>query len=103
MGTRHSINRNGGPRRDRTADLLHAMQALSQLSYGPPRKDAQRTQPAEPSQVFTDYGFTVWIALSRARLRTCPSSTSVWSIGGEMVPPVTATRSGCATLPSPRP
>jgi hypothetical protein len=26
---------NGGPKRDRTADLLHAMQALSQLSYGP--------------------------------------------------------------------
>ena len=26
---------NGGARRDRTADLLHAMQALSQLSYSP--------------------------------------------------------------------
>ncbi len=26
---------NGGARRNRTADLLHAMQALSQLSYGP--------------------------------------------------------------------
>ena len=25
----------GGARRDRTVDLLHAMQALSQLSYGP--------------------------------------------------------------------
>ena len=25
----------GGARRDRTADLLHAMQALSRLSYGP--------------------------------------------------------------------
>ena len=29
----------GGARRDRTADLLHAMQALSQLSYSP-RKEA---------------------------------------------------------------
>src|SRR5262245_31338851 len=28
----------GGARRDRTADLLHAMQALSQLSYGPTRE-----------------------------------------------------------------
>jgi hypothetical protein len=28
-------NKNGGAKRDRTADLLHAMQALSQLSYGP--------------------------------------------------------------------
>jgi hypothetical protein len=30
-----SLNKNGGAKRDRTADLLHAMQALSQLSYGP--------------------------------------------------------------------
>ena len=28
----------GGARRDRTADLLRAKQALSQLSYGPPKK-----------------------------------------------------------------
>ncbi len=34
----------GGARRDRTADLLHAMQALSQLSYGPTatRRDVLR-------------------------------------------------------------
>src|SRR5688500_3718471 len=30
-----SMHEIGGARRDRTADLLHAMQALSQLSYGP--------------------------------------------------------------------
>src|ERR1700733_3924815 len=40
MGTgikkkRTSLRKAGGARRDRTADLLHAMQALSQLSYGP--------------------------------------------------------------------
>ena len=42
MGTQAFQNRiftkrkkSGGARRDRTADLLHAMQALSQLSYGP--------------------------------------------------------------------
>lgn len=29
----------GGARRDRTADLLHAMQALSQLSYSPEIKN----------------------------------------------------------------
>ncbi len=29
------LKKPGGARRDRTADLLHAMQALSQLSYGP--------------------------------------------------------------------
>jgi hypothetical protein len=31
----HRESISGGARRDRTADLLHAMQALSQLSYGP--------------------------------------------------------------------
>ena len=29
----------GGGKRDRTADLLHAMQALSQLSYTPDRAE----------------------------------------------------------------
>ena len=29
----------GGARRDRTADLLHAMQALSQLSYSPTERE----------------------------------------------------------------
>ena len=33
--TRSHLAERGGARRDRTADLLHAMQALSQLSYGP--------------------------------------------------------------------
>ncbi len=32
LSTRHHV---GGGKRDRTADLLHAMQALSQLSYTP--------------------------------------------------------------------
>ena len=33
--------RSGGAKRDRTADLLHAMQALSQLSYGPTMLEAE--------------------------------------------------------------
>jgi hypothetical protein len=33
MGT--GARKPGGASRDRTGDLLHAMQALSQLSYGP--------------------------------------------------------------------
>ena len=33
--TKKISKRGGGARRDRTADLLHAMQALSQLSYSP--------------------------------------------------------------------
>ncbi len=35
MGTEPETLEIGGAKRDRTADLLHAMQALSQLSYGP--------------------------------------------------------------------
>jgi hypothetical protein len=32
----------GGAKRDRTADLLHAMQALSQLSYSPVSNDMDK-------------------------------------------------------------
>ena len=35
----------GGARRDRTADLLHAMQALSQLSYSPKKARILRDAP----------------------------------------------------------
>ena len=35
MGTQLKPFLPGGGKRDRTADLLHAMQALSQLSYTP--------------------------------------------------------------------
>ena len=37
MGTKTGFQIVGGASRDRTGDLLHAMQALSQLSYGPTR------------------------------------------------------------------
>ena len=41
MGTRTNFFRLvGGGTRDRTADLLHAMQALSQLSYTPVERSA---------------------------------------------------------------
>ena len=41
------------------------------------------------------------VALSiRAKLRSRPIKAVVASIGGEIVPPVKATRNGCATLPS---
>ena len=42
MGTK-TITTFGGAKRDRTADLLHAMQALSQLSYGPSVESAYYT------------------------------------------------------------
>ncbi len=42
MGTRtFSFELFGGGKRDRTADLLHAMQALSQLSYTPASKEGR--------------------------------------------------------------
>jgi hypothetical protein len=36
----------GGDKRDRTADLLHAMQALSQLSYTPLRINSSAQKEA---------------------------------------------------------
>jgi hypothetical protein len=36
------IEEDGGARRDRTDDLLLAKQALSQLSYGPGRREGPR-------------------------------------------------------------
>ncbi len=41
MGTRTFLSLLGGGKRDRTADLLHAMQALSQLSYTPASKEGR--------------------------------------------------------------
>ncbi len=35
QGNMQAMWRSGGAKRDRTADLLHAMQALSRLSYSP--------------------------------------------------------------------
>ena len=43
MGTETVVSEGlGGARRDRTADLLHAMQALSQLSYSPTERATLR-------------------------------------------------------------
>ena len=43
MGTKDNYPvKPGGARRDRTADLLHAMQALSQLSYSPTKAGTLR-------------------------------------------------------------
>jgi hypothetical protein len=48
----------GGARRDRTADLLHAMQALSQLSYSPTRE--ARNVLERPARVKKTAGFFYW-------------------------------------------
>ena len=39
---------NGGARRNRTADLLNAIQALSQLSYGPTHMSVRRAGVPPP-------------------------------------------------------
>ena len=44
-GNRSTARCSGGARRDRTADLLHAMQALSQLSYSPTEAATLRRPP----------------------------------------------------------
>ena len=56
--------RNGGAKRDRTADLLHAMQALSQLSYGPLPWSAGRVGPAAKEAVFNRAGRAIQAASS---------------------------------------
>src|SRR3977135_739422 len=45
----------GGARRDRTADLLHAMQALSQLSYGPLVRSFEHDLFGKPVATFPDH------------------------------------------------
>jgi hypothetical protein len=119
----------GGARRDRTADLLHAMQALSQLSYGPKQRASEEgakltRNPAgasppkitvcgalalvDPPQLQGGVqgglnGIRLNAASSLASVLSRPSRCSVWSIGGETAVPETATRSGCATFPNPVP
>ncbi len=44
---------NGGAKRDRTADLLHAMQALSQLSYSPSTGARHINEPRYACQYFS--------------------------------------------------
>src|SRR5471030_832736 len=46
----------GGGKRDRTDDLLHAMQALSQLSYTPPGRRNQQLPPRHFYHFCTDGG-----------------------------------------------
>ena len=133
----------GGARRDRTVDLLHAMQALSQLSYSPTAEGAGRyargpglsrngSPAVQPQTSASDTAITEGkldnnsvtfvenldyqgmplkvssapatqgqadACARRASVRSRPSRATVASIGGDTVPPVTATRSGCATLP----
>ena len=114
MGTPiQQLRTDGGARRDRTADLLHAMQALSQLSYSPTRGRERYASGPEPvkqtgSVVARPQNPRCGRALGAARRvrrqarltrrgRAAPPSGRS---AGRRPPPDTATRSGCATLPS---
>src|SRR5215471_7966003 len=77
--------RSGGGNRDRTGDLLHAMQALSQLSYTP-------TQGCELYQ-----GIRL---LSRSSTRFFPATASVGPRLGVWALPNTMRRSGIASCGS---
>ena len=55
------IPQNGGDKRDRTADLLNAIQALSQLSYTPkyPICRKSRNQTIKLSKVLLKWGYVL--------------------------------------------
>jgi hypothetical protein len=61
--------KSGGATRDRTADLLHAMQALSQLSYSPSRRRAMYVRGAGVSRKRADSRASPAKKLVEGRLR----------------------------------
>src|SRR5690554_6499862 len=81
----------GGARRDRTANLLHAMQALSQLSYSPSRE-------ARPFN-----GHATALSTAGPKKGGAPGS---WGIAGAFSSPCSAVLARLlparAPLPSPR-
>ena len=61
---------------DRTRDLMHAMHALSQLSYGPEREDIPTRLPPSVSRFFTPRAAPQREATSRLRAKRAESSRS---------------------------
>src|SRR5215831_10169221 len=74
--------RSGGGNRDRTGDLLHAMQALSQLSY----------TPTQGCELYQGNGFP-----SRSSTRFFPATASVGPRLGVCARPNTRSRNGMAS------
>ncbi len=62
----------GGARRDRTDDLLHAMQALSQLSYGPKTGDQNAIKKIPWQAKFATKSKTPLSQLAARRNFPCP-------------------------------
>ena len=71
MGTQDDCRENrGGARRDRTADLLHAMQALSQLSYSPTEHETVRARAEAVKNLRPPLIYRVIKPLTAARAHT---------------------------------
>ena len=69
-GDQETVNESGGAERDRTADLMLAKHALSQLSYSPTR------HPLKQESLFGDPGAPAaeMVGLGRVELPTSPLS-----------------------------
>lgn len=90
----------GGDNRDRTDDLLNAIQALSQLSYIP--KSGVIIKSATDSVNRNYCALIKAIAFSmRVSTRSLPTNLAVMSIDGDCPEPVTAKRKGIPTFPMP--
>src|SRR5258706_3076331 len=79
----------GGGKRDRTADLLHAMQAFPQLSYTPDR--------ARNYSRFTRLGHALAARSSLSSTTFFLSAAAIASMAGVCARPVSATRNGIIT------
>ena len=76
----HQKRENGGAERDRTADLLHAMQALSQLSYSPISGKSQDGNYSQFRSAFSVFNQSSLVGLGRMSASSSSSvSSSVWS------------------------
>ena len=80
----------GGDKRDRTADLLHAMQALSQLSYTPPKSRKKTTRHSKQSKILAYFCAGAQIPYcttldSLFRTSSLPKTTNTESIAGVCV------------------
>ena len=89
----------GGARRDRTADLLHAMQALSQLSYSPKNRGTLRRRHGgvkKPTACCTSQG------KSATCIAQGPYSDCAWRLFAAVCFPLSLTE-GLAFPPRPLP
>ncbi len=80
----------GGDKRDRTADLLHAMQALSQLSYTPEKSRNKTTRHSKQFKILSYFCASAQIQSRntferRFNASSLPNTTSTESIAGVFV------------------